>query len=351
MLQKNIKHQVFREINLNDPFFDTLKADYPEFPAWFIKHAEREAYVFYDENNRIQGFLHLKVEENLVDDVRPIILSTKILKVATFKVNAHGTKLGERFIKIITDRAIEENADVCYVTIFPKHESLISLVNRFGFEYHGKKNEENVYVKNMKRLSGDIEKDYPLVCTKGYKKYLLGIYPKYHSVMFPDSILKTENRNLLADISHTNSIHKVYVCSMKVEILKKGDIIVLYRTTEEGKKAEYSAMVTSICVVEEVKRQDEFSSFENFYWYASRYSVFDKEDLQRWYKQGKCQAIKMTYNIAMKKRIIRHELINQVGLERNQYWGFFELSDTQFYNICRLSEINPAYINPAYIKR
>ena len=161
---------------------------------------------------------------------------------------------------------------------------------------------------------------------------------------FPDSILKTEDRDLLVDISHTNSIHKVYVCSMNVDVLKKGDIIVLYRTAEDRKQAEYTSTATSICTVEEVKKQDEFSSFEEFYRYASSYCVFDKEDLHGWYNQGKCRAIKMTYNVAMKKRIIRHDLINQIGLKRDQYWGFFELNDKQFHDICEVSETNPAYI-------
>lgn len=40
---------------------------------------------------------------------------------------------------------------------------------------------------------------------------------------------------------------------MDVEILKRGDILVLYRTSDFNKIAEYSSVVTSICVVEEVK--------------------------------------------------------------------------------------------------
>ena len=43
----------------------------------------------------------------------------------------------------------------------------------------------------------------------------------------------------------------------------------------------------------------------------------------------------MTYNGALKKRIIRHDLIEEIGLERNQYWGFFELTDEQFKRIAQ----------------
>lgn len=173
------------------------------------------------------------------------------------------------------------------------------------------------------------------------KKYLLSIYPKYHSIMFPDSILTTENKNIIKDVSYTNSIHKIYVCTMDhVEELKYGDIVVLYRTAESGKSAEYSAVATSVCVVEDVKTQEDFSSFDEFYRYASKYSLFDEYDLKYWYNRGGCKTIKMTYNGALKRRIVRHDLIENVGLARNQYWGFFELTNEQFDRIAQIGGIS-----------
>ena len=339
MVLNNIVHKTFAEIDLQDTFFQSLRNDYPDFDNWFKRKSNQDAFVQY-ENNKIIGFLYLKVEEKLVDDVMPNIFANKILKVGTFKINAHGTKKGEQFIKIIMDYAVNENVDVCYVTIYEKHNSLIELVQQFGFEYYGTKGNgiynENVYLKQMKRITGNINRDFPLVNISTAKKYLLSIYPKYHSVMFPDSILTTENKNIITDISYTNSIHKIYVCTMdQVENLKYGDIVVLYRTAESGKSAEYSAVATSICVVEDVKKQNEFSCFDDFYEYASKYSVFDKADLQYWYNRGGCKAIKMTYNGAFKKRIVRHDLIEEIGLERNQYWGFFELANEQFKIIAK----------------
>lgn len=53
-----------------------------------------------------------------MDDVEPVICANKILKVGTFKIEAHGTKMGEQFIKVIMDYATSENVDVCYVTIY-----------------------------------------------------------------------------------------------------------------------------------------------------------------------------------------------------------------------------------------
>lgn len=341
----NILHKTFGEVDLKDPFFQSLREDYPDFDNWFRKKQSQDAFVQYDSNNRITGFLYLKVEKQTVDDVTPVISSDRILKVGTFKIEAHGTKMGEQFIKIIMDCAMDENVDVCYVTIYQKHGTLIDLVQHFGFELYGTKGKgkykENVYLKRMRRVTGDINKDFPLVNINGVRKYLLSIYPKYHSIMFPDSILNTESKDIITDVSYTNSIHKIYVCTMdQVEDLEYGDIVVLYRTAEAGKAAEYSAVATSICVVEDVKHQRKFDSFDAFYKYASKYSVFDRQDLHYWYKSGNCKAIKMTYNTALKKRIVRHDLIEDVGLERDQYWGFFELTDDQFKSIAQKGKVS-----------
>lgn len=263
----NILHKTFSEIDLNDPFFQSLRDDYPGFDDWFKRKSEQDAFVQYDDNNKIIGFLYLKIECDLVDDVTPNISAKKILKVGTFKIEAHGTKMGEQFIKIITDYAVNEDADICYVTIYEKHNSLINLVQQFGFELYGTKgtepHKENVYIKQMKKITGDINKDFPLINLNSSRKYLLSIYPEYHSIMFPDSILTTEDKNIIKDVSYTNSIHKIYVCSMEsVQRLKYGDIVVIYRTADNSKNAEYSSVVTSICVVENVKDQSEFPNFD-----------------------------------------------------------------------------------------
>ncbi|CAN7434985.1 hypothetical protein LJR034_002694 [Caballeronia sp. LjRoot34] len=128
----------FKNIDLADPFFDSLKADYAEFANWFERKAENWAYVFEnDESQALDGFLYLKVENGAVDDVDPPLPAANRIKVWTFKINAHGTKLGERFIKKLFDHAIEENAEELYVTAFPKHEGLILLLKKYGFSKVG----------------------------------------------------------------------------------------------------------------------------------------------------------------------------------------------------------------------
>ena len=54
--------------------------------------------------------------------------------------------------------------------------------------------------------------------------------------------------------------------------------------------------------------------------------------------------IKMTYNAAFDRRVTRNELIEQVGLDGNEYWGFFQITDEQFNNINSRGKINESLI-------
>lgn len=343
----NLVLRQFKEISLEDSFFDSLKTDYSEFESWFLKKREEQAYVLYD-GGKLQGFLYVKFETDYVDDVIPEIRAERILKIGTFKINAHGTKLGERFIKRIMDITLKSNIDLCYVTIFEKHSNLINLLKKYGFCIRGIKKSKNglerVLIKDMNVVNNNIYKDYPRINNIA-RKYLLSVYPKYHTNLFPDSILHNESYDVLTDVSHTNSIHKAYVCRVsEIENLRAGDLITIYRTSDGQGSAEYRSVATSICTVESVKKQSDFYNFEEFYNYTSRFSVFDREDLQYWYNRQGCYVIKMIYNTALNKRIIRRDLADLCDINRNAYWGFLELSDFSFDKILELGGVDESFI-------
>nr|DAL05578.1 MAG TPA: helix-turn-helix domain-containing protein [Caudoviricetes sp.] len=348
-----LKYCKFGELDFEDSFFDSLKKDYPRFTKWFEKKVadQEKAYVHYNKKGSLSGFLYLKVENREVNDVEPPILANNIVKIGTFKIDSHGTRQGERFLKKAFDYCIYNSADVCYVTLYSKQEGLIKLFQKYGFVKHGEKEgndvegNEIVMIKRFDVIVGDIFKDYPMVDSRKTNKHILSIYPKYHSVMFPDSILKTENTSILSDVTYTNSIHKTYVCRMEGTLnLSKGDILVVYRTAEKGKSAEYNSVATSICVVESVRSQLSYKDFETFYSDVSTYSIFDKEDLRKWYDVGGCIVIKMTYNIALNRRITRHDLIEKIGVPRNGYWGYMKIDDEIFDKIVKAGEVNESFI-------
>lgn len=47
--------------DINDPFFDSLKEDYPEFEDWYLKKAKegKQAFTYNDENG-LGAFVMLK---------------------------------------------------------------------------------------------------------------------------------------------------------------------------------------------------------------------------------------------------------------------------------------------------
>lgn len=340
-----------KDIDINDIFFDSLKSSYIGFEDWFKKKSEKGETAFIFEDEGIQGFLYLKEECEADNTITPSFEAKRRLKVGTFKINAHGTKLGERFIKIIIDKMFKENYEEAYVTIFEVHESLIMLLKKYGFEYYGKKTSdsgvENVYIKNRSQRSGDINKDYPVIDLKDNNKYLLSIYPKYHTRMFPDSKLTTEKEHIIEDISVTNSIEKIYLsAAYGLEKCKSGDVIVIYRTAEYGKKAIFSSVATSICVIKEVKNINSFRSFNDFRDYCIKYSVFEEDELRDFWKTKKYpHLIKFLYNIAFEKRPTREKLINEVGIDGSIRWTLVNLDNTQFKKIIELGQVTDNFIN------
>lgn len=331
-----LEHKLFRNINLSDTFFDSLKEGYAEFPSWFARKADDSAYVFEQPDGSIHGFLYLKVEDEALLDVDPPQSRARRLKVGTMKVNPHGTKMGERFIKKIIDHAVREQTEQIYVTVFEHHEALISLFRRYGFERIGVKTSHNgtelVLAKSVHAPYRDMYQSYPLVKLGRNKAYILSLYPQWHTRLLPDSILRNETNDIVEDISSANSIHKVYLTGMSgVDALRQGDVLVIYRTSDGQGAAHYRSVATSIGVVEEYRHLDSFSSREEFFRYCRPYSVFTQSELEDlWRRRNYPFVFKFMYNLSFKRKVTRAVMIEELGLPgTEQYWGFFEISHGQ----------------------
>ncbi len=344
-----IENKLFSEIDLSDVFFDSLKADYQEFSNWFNNKSRGGEKAFILDDDGLQAFLYLKIEDGIVGDVNPPLPSKKRIKIGTMKINPHGTRLGERFIKVAFNIALQYNLDEIYVTVFEHHNTLVNLFTEFGFSKIGEKVTSNgmelVLLKDFTFNHHDISKDFPVIDTTP-DKYLLSIYPKFHSILFPDSILNNEDEeDIIMDISHTNSIHKIYICRMSgVSSIKRGDNIIIYRTAPSGKSAWYHSVATTVCVAEEVKIKSDFSSEDEYLKYCSSYSIFNEEELKSYFRWDTLIVIKFLYNASFSKRINRKTLIQEVGLSEHSYWGFMELSDDEYFSIIDLGEVNKKLI-------
>lgn len=127
--------------------------------------------------------------------------------------------------------------------------------------------------------------------------------------------------------------------------MRANDIVIIYRTTNKQGSAYYRSVITSLCVVEKVRNINSFVTEKEFIDYCSRYSVFTESELRDFYKTKKYPyIISFTYNLALPKRLNRATLINNAGLNPNDYWGVMELTDGQFNNIISLGEVNESII-------
>lgn len=338
----------FSELSLDDPFFDSLKASYSKFAEWFEKKSDEETYIVTDDERRLSGLIYLKREED-VSDINPPLESASWLKVGTLKIEGRGTKLGERVLKKILDTAISERVEGIYVTIFDVHGDLIALFERYGFRYHGTKatndGVEKVYVRRLRQFTGDLVADYPLMQTSGHKAWLLAIYPKYHSDLFPDSILTNEPREILKDVSHSNTIHKAYIGRVALTQMAKGDVVVMYRTTDNQGPAFYRSVATSVCVIEEVRARQDFVNCDAFIEYAKPHSVFSDEQLRSQFeKSNRLYIAKMTYNAAFGRRVTRGRLLEEARISEQPRWDLRELSTDQLKKILRMGEVDARLI-------
>jgi hypothetical protein len=78
---------------------------------------------------------------------------------------------------------------------------------------------------------------------------------------------------------------------------------------------------------------------------SSKSSHFTEDELRGFYRTKRYPfIIKMTYNIAFKKRVTNGQLIDEFGMPSNQYWGVFNVTHAQFKNIIKVGEINESFI-------
>ena len=349
----DLQLQPFSAINLADSFFDSLKEAYPEFSVWYNKKAAagEKAYVFHNEAGQVTDFLYMKIETEDVTDVVPVLPAKRRLKVGTFKLLSRGTRRGERFMKKIMDCAIVEDVDEVYVTIFdtPELNYLIRFFGRFGFYHrankpHEGKDSEVVMVKDMRAVEGNVLEDYPRMRTVGRRKWLLGIYPKWHTPLFPDSILKNESYDMVQDCTPTNGIYKIFISWISdCAQMMPGDLVVIYRSSDEPGRAWYRSVVSTVCTVYEVKKWWDFKDVDEFLDYT-KYSVFEENDRRTWFRTKRnLVVIKMLYNVAFSKRAIRKDLVENGALDAQARPSLLELTDEQFKKIIELGQANERY--------
>jgi len=344
-----VKKEYFGNVNLNDSFFDSFKQDYTEFSDWFNRKADNISYICVTDDE-IRAFLYLKVEDidEVYSDIKPEFPKRKRLKIGTFKVTSTGFKLGERFLKIIFDNALQYSVSEIYVTIFDKREEqnrLIYLLEDWGFKHWGEKNTSNgieqVYVRDFSPIS-DINHPrftFPFI-SKKVNKWIVPIYPDYHTELFPDSYLNNESpQDYSENEPHRNAIKKIYISRSFNRGLKKGDIVLFYRTG-----GHYAGVISTIGIVDNVTTdiQDE----TNFVELCRKRSVFNNEELKKywnWIPRNRPFIVKFLYIDSFPKPKVTLKRLRELNIIQDAPRGFELIEPDKFEIILKEARANENY--------
>lgn len=346
----SVKKEYFGNIDVTDQFFDSFRSLYSKFDNWFAGKCNEKAYICKNDNNDILGFLYLKTEniDENYSDIAPAFAAKKRLKIGTFKVETSGFRLGERFIKIIFDNALERHVDEIYVTIFEGKSELAALENllsRWGFYKYGKKirdgKEETVLVKNIGIYDkGQTPKENFPNIIYNHQKFLVPIIPKFHTTLLPDSKLNTENEiDFLGQYPHRYALQKVYISFSFERNIFPGDIILFYRPGEHEGRKGYESVITTVGIVDEV--QYNFSTKDDFFKHCQNRSVFANNELDSfWTKnQARLLVLKFIYVRSLKKKLNLSYLWDQeIVPYPNGPRPFTKITDQQFDMILSDSE-------------
>jgi predicted nucleic acid-binding protein len=352
----SVKKEYFGNINLDDTFFDSFKQDYSEFEKWFKRKSDEDSYIC-NTDGKIGAFLYLKVEEmdESYHNIVPQFAPKRRLKVGTFKVTSIGYKLGERFLKIIFDNALNYKVEEIYITIFEKRneqDRLIKLLKDWGFKYWGEKTTDNGVEKVLVRDftpkfdAKNPKLTYPFV-SRNNQNLIVSIYPEYHTELLPDSILNNESpQDYIENEPHRNAIQKVYVSRSYNRDISTGDLILFYRTG-----GYHKSVITTIGVVDSV--HNNIRDEKQFIELCRKRSVFDDKELKRhWnyrFSNGKWVApfiVNFLYIYTFPKRLNLEKLIELgvISNVRSAPRGFEPIDLDKFNTIIKGSSTDESYI-------
>lgn len=344
-------------LDIDDPFFDNLKADYPGTPfstgftEWFHRVASqgRSALVFNDEQG-IGAFVCIKEESE------PIPLQEKNLPVCTrVKISTlciaeryRGQRLGEGAIGLTLWKWQALGADEIYVTVFSKQQQLIGQLEKFGFILAGHNLDgECVYLRSRYHVDySDPYRAFPFVNPDFRKAGYLIVNDNFHDTLFPYSELKnSRGPRVILDVS--NGISKTYIGSpISKPHYNPGEPVFIYRKSTQPCPKRYNSCLTTYCIVKEVvhvkSAGQALMPYEDYLSRIGNKSIYQPLELQtKYYNEKTLVIIELVYygyfgegnNVTMD------------WLDRNGCWGTgypteTQLSPEQFRKILREGNVD-----------
>jgi rRNA-processing protein FCF1 len=343
-----LDHKPLHNIDIKDPIFDSLRAEYPDFDTWFQdKQREgRKCWVNYQADGCIGAILIYKIEDKDIPDMDPPLPKKKRMKICTLKVEHTGQKIGELFIKLSHDLAIKNTIEEIYLTHFTQqvNDFLIDLISDWGFQkVVRKKNKENVYLKKLIYDPAVLSKDrfkqipkmfYPIIYD-GLKvnKFIIPIQSQFHDKLFVDFQKRQTTLHEFAGefVSEGNTIKKAYLCNTSNRKMRSGDVILFYRSGDQ--------LVTSIGTIDEIhyKKTNPYEIFSR----VAKRTVYSQQEIEEMAKKP-VTVILFIHSCHLPNPIRLDDLI-----ERNVFkahpQSIQSLSEKNYQEIKRMGRLDPHF--------
>ncbi|MDC7291797.1 GNAT family N-acetyltransferase [Blautia schinkii] len=296
----------FKDVDILDSFFDSLKNDYKEFPEWYAKKSSiGEKTLIFEDEEGVGAFLYLKKENEPLELVDKVFPAKERIKIGTLRLaeRYRGLRLGEGALGVALWKWQEQKVEEIYVTVFEKHEELINLFNRFGFLRLGKNYRgECVYLKSRGNIDySDPYKSFPFIRPDFQKAGLVPIFELFHDRLFPYSELKG-NKAEIEEETAGNGITKVYIGTpYSMMHYNVGEPVVIYRIYAGTVGKQYKSAATSFCTItkmEIVKSNDRLNmNLDDFIKMAGNKTIFTPDELIEIFNSNKnVVIIEMIYN-------------------------------------------------------
>lgn len=280
-------------IDLQQPIFDTLRADYEGFDDWFKTSVapdapNRRCWVVRDPSGAYDAIAIVKVADADPEDA----LKTAT-KLSTFKVEAHrsGDKVGELLIRTVLEWAASQRIERLFVEVRPDKESLIRFLEVFGFEPSSaapRANGDRAWMKRLRPTESSVGAfEYhvrfgPPAVHPDAPAFVVPIQPHWYFGLFPDSPtfgqfggVPLGGTALAPATPFGNAIRKAYLCRSPTRSIPRGATLYFYRSAVTG-GGRGGGAVQAVGVTEQVVRS---SSSERIVSFVGRRTVYTAEDV------------------------------------------------------------------------
>jgi hypothetical protein len=285
-----VRVTVAHDLRDQDPIFASFREDYPGFDSWLAncKRQHRKTFVIDSEGD--YGGIAIVKDENPPERG----LAGRVLKLCSFKVSeAHaGRRYGELLLKPIFAFAELNRFDWIYVTVLPKHERLVNLLEDFGFEALAEATHrgELVLAKPMTaRNAGSSAELDAFAFNRRYgprqvrfdrvPAFAIPIQPLYHDLLFPER--QPQLTLQPGGFAAGNGLRKAYLCLSPTKSVPLGANLFFYRSGD-------ARAVTILGVVEGTIRSDETVDVAR---YVGTRTVYSYADIERLCARGSVLAI------------------------------------------------------------